>query len=75
MTWLYFLRKKYEVFEKFQVLKVLMANQIGKRIKALRTDDEGKLCGIVFNKFYRKQNIYQQNKTHACLNITYLLKE
>ena len=41
MAWLYFLKKKSEVFEKFQELKTLVENQIDKKIKALRNDNGG----------------------------------
>jgi hypothetical protein len=41
-TWIYFLKKKYEVFDrfnKFNELKALVENQTKKRIKVLRTDN------------------------------------
>lgn len=38
MTWLYFPKKKSEVFEKFQEFKNLVENQTNKKIKVLRTD-------------------------------------
>jgi hypothetical protein len=38
-TWIYFLRKKSEVFEKFKEFKALVENQIEKRIKVPRTDN------------------------------------
>jgi hypothetical protein len=36
-TWIYFLRKKYEVFDKFREFKALVENQIQKKINMLRT--------------------------------------
>jgi hypothetical protein len=44
-TWIYFLRKKSEVFEKFKEFKSLVENQTDKKIKVLRTDNGGELCG------------------------------
>jgi hypothetical protein len=44
-TWLYFLKKKSEVFNKFKEFKALVENQTGKRIKVLRMDNGGELCG------------------------------
>jgi hypothetical protein len=44
-TWIYFLRKKSEVFEKFKEFKALVENQTDKKIKVLRTDNGGELCG------------------------------
>ena len=40
-TWIYFLRKKSEVFERFKEFKDLVENQIEKMIKVLRTDNGG----------------------------------
>ena len=40
-TWIYFLRKKSEVFDKFKEFKALVENQTEKKIKALRTDNGG----------------------------------
>jgi hypothetical protein len=38
-TWIYFLRKKYEVFDRFKEFKALVYNQTEKTIKVLRTDN------------------------------------
>jgi hypothetical protein len=54
---LYFLRMKLEVFGKFKEFKSLVENQIDKRIKELRIDNEGELCGKEFDKFYNKCSI------------------
>ena len=40
-TWIYFLKKKDEVFEKFKEFKALIENQSERRIKTLRTNDGG----------------------------------
>jgi hypothetical protein len=47
-TWIYFLGKKYELFEKFKEFKALVENQIEKRIKVLRMDNGGELYGNEF---------------------------
>jgi hypothetical protein len=44
-TWIYFLRKKYEVFNRVKEFKDLVENQIEKRIKVLRKDNGGDFCG------------------------------
>jgi hypothetical protein len=36
-TWIYFIRNKYEVFDKFKEFKALVGNQTEKKIKVLRT--------------------------------------
>jgi hypothetical protein len=38
-TWIYFLRNKYEVFDKFKEFKALVENQIDKKIKVFRTEN------------------------------------
>ena len=43
-TWIYFLRKKSQVFEKFKEFKSIVENQTYKKIKVLRTDNSGELC-------------------------------
>jgi hypothetical protein len=48
---IYFLRKKSEVFERFREFKDLVENQTEKRIKVLRTENGGELCGKEFDQF------------------------
>jgi hypothetical protein len=38
-TWIYFLRKKSEVFDKFKEFKALVENQTEKKIKVFITDN------------------------------------
>ena len=47
-TRIYFLRKKFKVFDRFKEFKALVENQIEKKIKVLRTDNGGELCGNEF---------------------------
>jgi hypothetical protein len=47
-TWIYFLRNKSQVFDRFKEFKALLENQTEKRIKVLRTDNGGDFWG---NKF------------------------
>ena len=41
MMWLYFPKKKLELFEKLQEFKTLVENQTYKKIKVLRTENGG----------------------------------
>ena len=50
MMWIYFLKKKSEVFEMFLEFKSLVENQTDKKIKVLRSDNGGELCGKEFNQ-------------------------
>jgi hypothetical protein len=45
--WIYFLRNKYKVFDKFKEFKALVENQTEKKIKVLRTDNGGEFCRSV----------------------------
>ena len=56
-TWIYFLRKKSEVFDKFKEFKALVENQTEKKIKALRTDNGGEFCKKEFEEFCKKCGI------------------
>ena len=56
-TWIYFRRKKYEVFDRFNEFKALVENQTKKRIKVLRTDNGREFCGNKFEEFYKNCGI------------------
>ena len=60
-TWIYFIRKKYEVFAKFKEFKALVENKPEKKIKVLRTDNGGELCGNKFGDFCKKCGIERHN--------------
>jgi transposase InsO family protein len=62
-TWIYFLIKKYEIFDKFKEFKSLVENQIEKIIKVLRTDNGREFCGNEFEEFYKKFSIERRNNT------------
>jgi hypothetical protein len=62
-TWIYFLRKKFEVFDKFKEFKALVENQTEKKIKVLRTDNGGEFCGNEFEEFCKKCGIARQKTT------------
>ena len=62
-TWIYFLTKKSEVFDKFKEFKALVENQIEKKIKVLRTDNGGEFCKKEFEEFCKKCGIALQKNT------------
>jgi hypothetical protein len=62
-TWIYFLRKKSKVFDKFKEFKSLVENQTGKKIKVLRTDNGGEFYGNEFLEFYKKCGISRKKTT------------
>jgi transposase InsO family protein len=62
-TWIYFLRKKSEVFDKFKEFKALVENQTKNKIKVLRTDNGGEFCGNEFEELCKKCGIARQKTT------------
>ena len=40
-AWVYCIRKKFDVFDTFKKWKALAENEIGKRLKCLRSDNGG----------------------------------
>ena len=48
-TWIYFLKKKDEVFERFKEFKALEENLYEKKIKILRSDNGGEFTSNEFN--------------------------
>eukprot|EP00253_Pinus_taeda_P029206 PITA_29206 len=58
-TWIYFLKKKDEVFSWFQHIKALIKNQIEKKIKILRTDNESN----EFHDFCKEADIKRETTT------------
>ena len=62
-TWIYFLKKKSEVFDRFKEFKALVENQTKKKIKMLRTDNGGDFCNKEFEEFCKKCGIARQKTT------------
>jgi hypothetical protein len=62
-TWIYFLRNKSEVFDKFKEFKALVENETEKKIKVLRTDNGGEFCRNEFEEFCKKCGIARQKTT------------
>eukprot|EP00253_Pinus_taeda_P030792 PITA_30792 len=56
-TWIYFLKKKSEVFDRFKEFKALVENQTKKKINVLRTDNGGEFCSKEFEEFCKKCGI------------------
>ena len=59
-SFVYFLKSKDEVFEKFKEFKALVENQTGKRIKALRSDNGGEYVSNAFSKYLKAHGIHHQ---------------
>ena len=59
-TWIYFLKKKDEVFEKFKEFKTLVENLSEKRIKTLRSDNGGEFTSGEFNEYNKEYGIKRE---------------
>lgn len=56
-TYIYFMKNKDEVFSRFKEFKVLVENQTGRKIKMLRSDNEGEYTSNAFKDFYAQEGI------------------
>ena len=59
-TWLYFFKKKSQVFRKFKEYKALVENQTRKNIKVLRIDNGGEFSEKEFEQFSKQCGITRQ---------------
>ncbi|KAL0313432.1 UNVERIFIED_CONTAM: Retrovirus-related Pol polyprotein from transposon TNT 1-94 [Sesamum radiatum] len=82
-VFVFLMKNKSDVFEKFRNWKVFVENQTGKRLKALRTDNGLEFCNQSFSDLCNdygikrhKTNPYtpQQNGVAECMNRTLLDK-
>ena len=65
-TWIYFLRKKSKVFDRFKEFKALVENQTKKKIKVLRKDNGGEFYKKEFEEFCKKCGIaWQKTNTYT----------
>lgn len=56
----YFLKRKDEVFTKFQEFKKLAETQTGKKLKAIRTDNGREYINQTMKEFMNKEGIRHQ---------------
>jgi transposase InsO family protein len=59
-THVYLLKAKGEAFEKFKQYKALVENEIGHKIKVLRSDNGGEFVSKNFDAFFTKCGIQRQ---------------
>jgi hypothetical protein len=62
-TWICFLRKKYEVFDKFKEFKDPIENHTKKKIKILRTNNGGDLYKNELEELSKKCRISRKKTT------------
>lgn len=56
-TFVYFLKQKGDVFEKFKEWKALVENQTNKKLKVIRSDNGGEYVNSKFQNFLRQNGI------------------
>ena len=56
-TWVYVLKRKDQVYEKFKEFKVMIEKATGRQIKALRTDNGGEYRSSQFENFLKDNGI------------------
>jgi len=59
-TWVYFIRKKSDVFEYFKEFKTMIEKQTSNYIKILRSDQGGEFKSREFNQYCKSNGILQQ---------------
>jgi len=57
MMWVTFLKEKSESLDKFKVFKMMVENEIGEKLKCLRSDIGGEFTSHEFNAFCEKHGI------------------
>ena len=56
-TWVYALKQKKQVFEKFLEWKALVENSTGQKLKILRTDNGGEFTSTQFENFLKSEGV------------------
>ena len=64
-TWVYFIRKKRDVFEYFKEFKTMVEKQTRKCIKILRPNQGGEYTSGYFDSYCKNNGIVQQFKVSS----------
>jgi transposase InsO family protein len=60
LTWVSFLREKYDVFENFKKFKVLAENQTGRKLKEIRSERGGEFLSRDFKDLCDRHGIKRE---------------
>jgi hypothetical protein len=63
MTWVTFLREKFQALDKFKVFKAMVENEVNLKIICLRSDRGGDLTSSNFNVLFEECGIKRQIST------------
>lgn len=61
MTWVTFLKEKFKALDKFKAFKKLVENELGLKIKCLRSNRGGEFFSNEFEEYYERHEINKQN--------------
>ena len=56
-TWVYLLKNKSEVFNRFLKWKAMVENAVGKKLKVLRSDNGGEYTGKQFQEYLKSEGV------------------
>jgi transposase InsO family protein len=59
-TWVYCIRKKYDVFDTFKKWKALVENETRNKLKCLRSDNGGEYCNKEFDSYCSYHGIHRE---------------
>ena len=59
-SWVYSLKSKDQVFDRFLEWKALVENSSGKRLKTLRTDNGGEYVSNKFDSYLKEEGIHHE---------------
>ena len=60
MTWVTFLKEKYEAFKRFKIFKEMVENETNQKIKCLRSYNGEEFTSNEFNEFFEIHGIKRQ---------------
>ena len=58
--WIYILKSKNQVFEKFVEWKALVETSGGRKLKTLRTDNGGEYTSAEFTMYLKKEGVHHE---------------
>jgi transposase InsO family protein len=64
-VWVYFLKQKSEVFERFLEWKAQVENESNRQLKILRSDNGGEYRSAIFEKYLKREGVKLEFRLHG----------